>query len=52
MSHPQIAPSILAAGLLKLYEQAQAAEHGGDELFGPGIYVDLPAWGFHYLEWL
>ncbi|NTW38097.1 MAG: alpha-amylase, partial [Syntrophobacteraceae bacterium] len=27
-------------------------ERGGDELFGPGLYVDLPAWGFHLLEWL
>ncbi len=27
-------------------------ERGGDQLFGPGLYVDLPAWGFHLLEWL
>jgi len=27
-------------------------QRDGDELCGPGIYVELPAWGFHYLEWL
>jgi hypothetical protein len=27
-------------------------ERDGDAMCGPGIYVDLPAWGFHYLEWL
>lgn len=27
-------------------------ERDGDELCGPGIYVELPAWGFHFLEWL
>lgn len=27
-------------------------ERHGDELCGEGLYVDLPAWGFHFLEWL
>ncbi len=27
-------------------------ERDGVELWGPGLYVDLPAWGFHFLEWL
>jgi len=27
-------------------------ERDGDEMCGPGFYVDLPAWGFHFLEWL
>ena len=27
----------------------QAFEREGDELAGPGLYVDLPAWGFHLL---
>lgn len=27
-------------------------EREGDEMCGPGLYVDLPAWGFHFLEWL
>jgi len=24
----------------------------GDEFCGPGIYVEFPAWGLQYLEWL
>lgn len=27
-------------------------ERDGDQLCGSGLYVDLPAWGFHLLEWL
>jgi glycosidase len=27
-------------------------EREGDQMCGPGLYVDLPAWGFHLLEWL
>lgn len=27
-------------------------ERNGDELCSPGLYVDLPAWGFHLLEWV
>jgi hypothetical protein len=27
-------------------------ERDGDEMCGPGFYVDLPAWGIHFLEWL
>lgn len=27
-------------------------ERDGEEMRGPGLYVDLPAWGFHFLEWL
>jgi glycosidase len=27
-------------------------ERDGDQMCGPGLYVDLPAWGFHLLEWL
>ena len=27
-------------------------ERTGDDLCGRGLYVDLPAWGFHFLEWL
>jgi hypothetical protein len=27
-------------------------ERDGDAMCGQGIYVDLPAWGFHLLEWL
>ncbi len=26
-------------------------ERDGGEMCGPGLYVDLPAWGFHVLEW-
>lgn len=26
-------------------------ERHGDEMCGPGIYVDLPPWGFHVLTW-
>jgi hypothetical protein len=26
-------------------------ERDGDEMCGPGIYVDLPPWGFHFLTW-
>ena len=26
-------------------------ERDGHEMFGEGLYVDLPAWGFHFLEW-
>ncbi len=27
----------------------QGYEHGGDEMYYPGLYVDLPPWGFHIL---
>jgi hypothetical protein len=27
----------------------QAYEHSGDEMYYPGLYVDLPPWGFHIL---
>ncbi len=27
-------------------------ERDGEEMYGQGLYVDLPAWGFHFLEWL
>jgi hypothetical protein len=27
-------------------------ERDGDQMCGAGLYVDLPAWGFHFLEWL
>lgn len=27
-------------------------ERSGDDLCGLGLYVDLPAWGFHFLEWV
>jgi hypothetical protein len=27
----------------------QVYEHGGDEIYYPGLYVDLPPWGFHIL---
>jgi glycosidase len=27
-------------------------EREGDQMCGSGLYVDLPAWGFHLLEWL
>jgi len=27
-------------------------ERQGDEMCGQGLYVDLPPWGFHFLEWL
>ncbi|NLI80342.1 MAG: alpha-amylase [Deltaproteobacteria bacterium] len=31
---------------------SEVYERDGDALCGPGLYVDLPAWGFHLLEWL
>jgi glycosidase len=27
-------------------------ERNGNEMNAQGLYVDLPAWGFHFLEWL
>jgi len=27
-------------------------ERDGNEMCGSGMYVNLPAWGFHLLEWL
>ena len=27
----------------------RAFDRGGDELFDPGLFVDLPPWGFHLL---
>ena len=27
-------------------------ERDGDEMYSQGLYVDLPAWGFHFLDWL
>jgi hypothetical protein len=27
-------------------------ERDGDEIRDQGLYVDVPAWGFHFLEWL
>ncbi len=28
-------------------------ERNGDEMFNPGLYVELPPWGFHILvQWL
>jgi hypothetical protein len=27
-------------------------ERDGDQLCGEGVYMDLPAWGFHLLEWV
>ena len=31
----------------------QVYEHGGDEMYYPGLYVDLPPWGYHVLpRWL
>lgn len=31
---------------------SEVYERDGDVMCGQGIYVDLPAWGFHLLEWL
>jgi hypothetical protein len=31
---------------------SEVYERDGDAMRGQGIYVDLPAWGFHLLEWL
>jgi hypothetical protein len=31
---------------------SEVYERCGDELCGPGLYVDLPPWGFHLLQWL
>jgi hypothetical protein len=25
-------------------------ERNGDEMTDPGLYVDLPPWGYHFLE--
>ena len=27
----------------------QVYDHDGDEMYYPGLYVDLPPWGFHIL---
>lgn len=37
---------------LKDVFSAAEYERDGDQICGPGLYVDLPAWGFHLLEWL
>lgn len=44
----------LAGGAHRLRDAFSGAvyERDGDEMRGPGLYVDLPAWGFHFLEWL
>jgi hypothetical protein len=31
---------------------ARIYERDGDQMRLHGLYVDLPAWGFHFLEWL
>ena len=31
---------------------AAVYERDGDEMHGQGLYADLPAWGFHFLDWL
>jgi hypothetical protein len=31
---------------------AAVYERDGDEMYNQGLYVDLPAWGFHFLDWL
>jgi hypothetical protein len=30
--------------------KATIYERDGDEMYGPGIYADLPPWGFHFLH--
>jgi hypothetical protein len=44
----------LKGGVSRLKDVFTAAiyERDGDEMCGSGLYVDLPAWGFHLLEWL
>lgn len=27
-------------------------ERDGDHMVEPGLYVDLPAWGFHFMQWV
>jgi hypothetical protein len=36
--------------LMEIFSSA-VYERDGDEICGPGIYVDLPEWGFHFLKW-
>ncbi len=31
---------------------AEIYERDGDQMFNEGLYVDLPSWGYHFLEWL
>ena len=54
MTLPKIAPSILAADFLKLYEQVQAAECGGADRFQvdvmDGVFVPNISFGFPLIE--
>jgi hypothetical protein len=44
----------LKGGVWRLQDVFTAAvyERDGDEMCVQGLYVDLPAWGYHFLEWL
>jgi len=37
--------------LLRDLLSPHAYERDGDELSRHGLYVDLPAWGYHVFEW-
>lgn len=43
----------LKGGLRRLQDAftTEVYERDGNEMCVPGLYVDLPAWGFHFLEW-
>jgi hypothetical protein len=44
----------LAGGPQRLRDvfTSEVYERDGDEIRGQGLYVELAAWGFHFLEWL
>ena len=44
----------LNAGTCRLKDAFTSAEYerDSDQVCGSGLYVDIPAWGFHLLEWL